>query len=51
MDRATQFVGQSSTFLDAVERTSRAAPLPAVQAQIERRLRQTFDPHGLFTRD
>ena len=30
---------------------ARAAPLPAVQAQIERRLRQTFDPHGLFTRD
>ena len=27
MDRATQFVGQSSTFLDAVERTSRAAPM------------------------
>ena len=30
---------------------ARAAPLPAVQAQIERRLRQTFDPHGQFTRD
>ena len=27
----------------------RAAPLPPVQAAIERRLRQTFDPHGLFT--
>jgi FAD/FMN-containing dehydrogenase len=28
----------------------RALPLPLVQATIERRLRQTFDPHGLFTR-
>lgn len=27
MDRATQFVGQSSAFLDAVERASRAAPM------------------------
>ncbi len=27
MDRATQFVGQSGAFLDAVERASRAAPL------------------------
>ena len=27
MDRNTQFVGQSSSFLDAVERASRAAPL------------------------
>ena len=27
MERSTQFVGQSSAFLDAVERTSRAAPL------------------------
>lgn len=27
MDRATQFIGQSGAFLDAVERASRAAPL------------------------
>lgn len=27
MERSTQFIGQSSAFLDAVERTSRAAPL------------------------
>ncbi len=27
MERATQFIGQSSAFLDAVERASRAAPL------------------------
>jgi psp operon transcriptional activator len=27
MERTTQFVGQSSAFLDAVERTSRAAPM------------------------
>ena len=27
MDRATQFIGQSSAFLDAVERASRAAPM------------------------
>ena len=27
MDRENQFIGQSGAFLDAVERTSRAAPM------------------------
>ncbi|MEE4539564.1 MAG: sigma 54-interacting transcriptional regulator, partial [Erythrobacter sp.] len=27
MDRDNQFIGQSTAFLDAVERTSRAAPM------------------------
>ena len=27
MDRDVQFIGQSGAFLDAVERTSRAAPM------------------------
>ncbi|MEM1195672.1 MAG: phage shock protein operon transcriptional activator, partial [Pseudomonadota bacterium] len=27
MERENQFIGQSSAFLDAVERTSRAAPM------------------------
>ena len=47
---ARQAGGHAECHAGAAPGEARAAPCPPVQARIERRLRATFDPHGLFTR-